>query len=342
MKGNLSKMNTKTHNTGNGFRENVFKYSLLLLILAVLIMIPFVITNLFYLRLATEILIYGLVAMSLDILLGYIGLLSFMHTAYMGIGAYTVGLFLKYIDPSSSLLLLMLLGIGVTAIIALPIGWLQVRTGGFAFALLTIAFGMMYYTIVWKARNITGGDDGLIGICRPEIAIGNWVLGSTEDPTFAYFFTLSVVIICFSLTWRIIHSPFGAVLESIRENEERTSFIGINVHRYKLLGWMLSCTLAGISGVLFTFLKGSVSPTMMDASAGGAVLMMTLLGGLGTLWGPYVGAGVFIFVQDYISTMTEHWMIFLGLVVILLVIFLPKGIAGLKENIYPCRRGRAE
>ncbi|MBE9571906.1 MAG: branched-chain amino acid ABC transporter permease [Proteobacteria bacterium] len=331
---------TEYYRTNRWFKENALRYGMLLLLLAILILVPFVITNRFYLRLATEILIYGLLAMSLDVLLGYTGLLSFMHAAYMGIGAYTVGLFLKYIDPSSSLWLLIVLGIGLTAAIALPIGWLQVRTGGFAFALLTIAFGMMYYTVAWKARNITGGDDGLIGIPRPEIAIGNWVLGSTGDPTTAYFFTLSVVITCFLITWRIIHSPFGAVLESIRENEERASFIGIHVRRYKLLGWMLACSLAGMSGILFTFLKGSVSPTMMDANAGGAVLMMTLLGGLGTLWGPYIGAGVFIFGQDFISTMTEHWMIFLGLVVILLVLFMPKGIAGIKDHIYPSKTKR--
>jgi len=337
----LSNMNgTGSNKSTSWFKENAFRYSMLLLLFACLAMLPFVMTNRFYLRLATEILIYGLLAMSLDVLLGYTGLLSFMHAAYMGIAAYAIGLFLTYVDPSSSPWFLLVFGIGVTALIALPIGWLQVRTGGFAFALLTIAFGMMYYTVVWKARNITGGDDGLIGIPRPEITIGNWVLGSTGNPTEAYLFTLSVVTICFLLARRIIHSPFGAVLESIRENEERTSFVGINVHRYKLMGWMLACSLAGVSGVLFTFLKGSVSPTMMDANAGGAVLMMTLLGGLGTLWGPFIGAGVFIFAQDYISTMTEHWMIFLGLVVILLVLFMPKGIAGLKDHIYPSKTKR--
>jgi len=207
--------NTASGKTTSWFKENAFRYGMFTLLLAVLAIVPFVMTNRFYLRLATEILIYGLLAMSLDVLLGYTGLLSFMHAAYMGIAAYAIGIFLKYVDPSSSLWLLMVLGIGVTALIALPIGWLQVRTGGFAFALLTIAFGMMYYTVVWKARNITGGDDGLIGIPRPKIAIGNWVLGSIGDPAVAYLFTLFVVVICFIITWRIMHSPFGAVLESI-------------------------------------------------------------------------------------------------------------------------------
>lgn len=317
-----------------GPRSSPYLILVLTLLLVALFALPFILTNRFYLRLATEILIYGMLAMSLDVLLGYTGLLSFMHAGYMGIGAYTVGLYLKYIDPSSTVWLPMLLGVGVTALIALPVGWLQVRTGGFAFALLTVAFGMMYYTVVWKARNITGGDDGLIGIPSPDITLGKWVLGSTLDPTTTYLFILTVVVLCFFLTRRIMRSPFGAVLESIRENEERTSFIGLNVHRYKLYGWMLACTLAGITGVLFTLMKTSVSPTMMDANAGGAVLMMTLLGGLGTLWGPFIGAGIFMFAQDYISTMTEHWMVFLGLVLILLVLFVPKGIAGFKDLIF--------
>ena len=315
------------------FKKHPLRNVGLLLLLVILIVLPSLITNRFYISLATEILIYGLLAMSLDILLGYTGLLSFMHAAYFGIGAYIAGLFLVWVDPSASIWLLLLLGIVGTALIALPIGWLQVRTGGFAFALLTIAFGMMYYTVVWKARGITGGDDGLVNIPSPDIAIGHWVLGNLGNPTTMYFFTLFIVLICFLLAWRIIHSPFGAVLESIRENEERTSFIGINVRRYKLLGWMLACTLAGTAGVLFTFLRATLAPTIMDATAGGAVLMMLLLGGLGTLWGPFIGAGVFIFGQDYISTMTEHWMIFLGLIVILLVLFMPRGLAGLKDYL---------
>jgi branched-chain amino acid transport system permease protein len=327
-------MNAASPAISTRLETKVLQYVILGLLFAALVLLPFIVTNRFYLRLATEILIYGLAAMSLDVLLGYTGLLSFMHAGYMGIGAYAVGLFLKFVSPSSSLWLLILLGIGVTALIALPIGWLQVRTGGFAFALLTIAFGMMYYTVAWKARTITGGDDGLIGIPRPEITIGNWVLGSIGDPTLSYLLTLAVVAICFFLTRRIMRSPFGAILESIRENEERASFIGVNVHRYKLMGWMLACSLAGVAGILFTFLKGSVAPTMMDASAGGSILIMTLLGGLGTLWGSYIGAAVFIFAQDYISTMTEHWMIFLGLIVMLLVLFMPQGIAGLRNYLF--------
>jgi len=199
--------------------------------------------------------------------------------------------------------------------------------------LLTIAFGMMFYTVVWKTRGVTGGDDALINIPFPDIAIGPWVLGNLGNSTTMYFFTLFIVLICFLLTWRVIHSPFGAVLEAIRENEERASFIGFNVLWYKFLGWMLACTLAGTAGVLYPFLRACVPPTIMDIVAGGAVVMMVLLGGQGTLWGPFIGAGVFIFLHDYISTMTEHWLIFLGLAVILIVLFAPRGFAGLKDYL---------
>ncbi len=305
------------------------------LVLLGLVLLPFVLGNKFYLRLVTEIIIYGLLAMSLDVLLGFTGLLSFMHAAYMGIGAYTVAIFLSYADPGASMWVTFPLAVGVTVVFAFVAGWLQVRTGGFAFALLTVAFGMMYYTAVWKARSITMGDDGLCGLPKPDISIGPLVLGNMNDSHVAYYFTLVVVAACFFLTRRIIRSPFGAVLESIRENTERASFIGINVRNYKLMGWMLACTLAGISGILFTYLKGSVSPTLMDARAGGVVLMMTLLGGMGTLWGAFIGAAAFIFLQDFISGMTENWMVFLGLAVILLTLFMPKGLADL-----PVRLGR--
>ncbi len=302
-----------------------------------LALLPFVWNNRFYISLITEIMIYGLLAMSLDVLLGYTGLLSFMHNAYLGIGAYIVGLFLIHISPTS-LWLAGLAGIIVTSVVALPVGWVQVRTGGLAFALLTLAFGMMFHTIVWKWYDVTGGDDGLMGVPSPDIQLFGWSIGNTGNPTHIYLMTLVIVSICFFLTRRIIRSPFGAVLEAIRENEERAAFVGINVRRYKLYGWMLACILASISGALFILYKGYIGPTTMSSFAGAGVLMMVLLGGMGTLWGPLVGAGIFIYIQDYISTMTEHWEIYLGLVVIFLVLFMPTGFVGLGSYLKRLRR----
>ncbi len=323
-------------NTGDKKRHTI-TWIILALIVVVLAVYPFVLTNRFYIRLVNEMLIYGLLAMSLDVLLGYTGLLSFMPNAYLGIGAYISGLFLIHAAPEG-LWLALLAGVVATGIIALPVGWVQVRTGGLAFALLTLAFGMMFYTVAWKWYGVTGGDDGLMGIPQPDISLAGFTLGSSGDPTAMYLLTLGIVLICFLLTRRIMGSPFGAVLEAIRENEERASFLGINVRRYKLLGWMLSCMLAGISGGLFILYKGYIGPTTMHAFAGAAVLMMVLLGGMGTLWGPIIGAGIFIFIQDYISTMTEHWELFVGLVVMLLVLFMPKGFAGLVQFVTQLRK----
>ncbi len=317
---------------------SALKIAVILLIIAALALFPFVITNRFYISLVNEMLIYGLLAMSLDVLLGYTGLLSFMHNAYLGISAYVVGLVLIHISPTS-LWMACLAGVFFATLVALPVGWVQVRTGGLAFALLTLAFGMMFHTIVWKWYGLTGGDDGLMGMPNPTITLFGWEIGDSGDPTVMYLFTLSIVLICFILTRRIIHSPFGAVLEAIRENEERAAFVGINVRRFKLFGWLLACMLAGVAGALFILYKGYIGPTTMSAFAGAGVLMMVLLGGMGTLWGPLVGAAIFIYIQDYISTMTEHWEIYLGIVVILLVLFMPTGFVGLGAYFKRLRKG---
>lgn len=296
----------------------------------VMAFLPFVLPNKFYVRLVNEIMIYGLLAMSLDVLLGYTGLLSFMHNAYLGIGAYATGLLLIHVFPQS-LWLAIFGGVIITCLIALPVGWVQVRTGGLAFALLTLAFGMMFFTVAWKWYDLTGGDDGLMGVPQPDITVLGIKIASTGDSTAVYLFTLFIVMVCFLITWRIMHSPLGAALEAIRENEERASFVGINVRLYKLVGWMLSCGLAGVAGSLYILYRGYTGPGIMDAFSGAQVLMMVLLGGMRSLWGAIIGAAIFIFMQDYISTMTEHWEFFVGLVVVLLVLFMPQGVAGLAK-----------
>jgi branched-chain amino acid transport system permease protein len=317
--------------------RTALKILALAIVVICLAVFPFVVRNRFYISLVNQMLIYGLLAMSLDVLLGYTGLLSFMHNAYLGVGAYLVGLFLLHVAPSS-LWLTLLVGMLGTSLIALPVGWVQVRTGGLAFALLTLAFGMMFFTVAWKWYSVTGGDDGLMGVPHPDISLFGWVIGNTANHVVMYLFSLAMVLLCFLLAWRIVHSPFGAVLEAIRENEERASFVGINVHRFKLLGWMLACFLAGMSGALFILYRGYIGPTTMSAFAGAAVLMMVLLGGMGSLWGPFVGAGIFIFMQDYISTMTEHWELVVGLVVIFLVLFMPRGFVGIVDHLVRLRK----
>ncbi|MCG8552293.1 MAG: branched-chain amino acid ABC transporter permease, partial [Desulfobacterales bacterium] len=184
---------------GSGFQP--LKIVFIIILLSGLAVFPFVSGNRFYISLITEMMIYGLLAMSLDVLLGYTGLLSFMHNAYLGISAYMVGLFLIHVSPAS-FWLACLAGIAFTCVVALPVGWVQVRTGGLAFALLSLAFGMMFHTIVWKWYSVTGGDDGLMGVPSPDIKVFGWAVGNTGDPTHIYLLTLVVVSLCFVLTRR--------------------------------------------------------------------------------------------------------------------------------------------
>ncbi len=315
----------------------IYKLIILAVILIGLILFPFLIKNLFYIKMVNAMMIYGLLAMSLDFLLGYTGLLSFMHNAYLGISAYLVGIFLINIAPEA-MWLAILVGILGTTAIAVPVGWIQVRTGGLAFALLTIAFGMMFYTVVWKLE-ITGGSDGLMGVPLPDLEIMGLELGNLGDPRTMYLFSLAVLIVCYIIAYRLVHSPFGAVLQAIRENEERARFIGYNIHRYKFYGWLVSCALASISGALFILYKGYIGPPTMSIFAGAGILMMVLLGGIRSLWGPILGACIFIYIEDYISTLTVHWKLFVGLIVILLVLFLPRGIAGLSSYMQRTVKG---
>lgn len=312
-----------------------------LLIVAVLAAFPFVSDNRFTLSLVTEMMVFGLVAMSFDLLVGYTGLVPFGHCAYFGLGAYVVGLSCSQFSAHSFWLLL-LLGAVVPAVVAVPFGWLMVRLGGIAFALLNMAFSMMFYTFFWKWRSVTGGDDGLPIVQRPDLYIGGWSLGNVDDFQVMYFVALSVALLCFILLRRVIRSPFGAALRAIRSNEERASFIGFNVHRTKLVSFVLACTLAGIAGSLYGLHRGHIVPGLLHWSQSGEVLVMALLGGIGTLWGPFLGAAVFIFAKDYISTMTEHWMVFLGLLLILIVRFMPQGLAGLRQYFHRGKLKRKE
>lgn len=322
----------KLHKAGLGWKVLRTGNATWLLVLVLLFLFPTFFPDLFYIRLVNEMLIFGLVALSLDVMLGYTGMLSFMPNTYMGVSAYIIGIFLIHISPES-LWIAFLVGIIATSLIALVVGLVQVRIGGLGFALLTVAFGMMFYTIAFKWDAVTGGDNGLMGVPLPNIKFFGVMLGNLGDTSVMYYFSISIVAISYFIARKIVSSPFGAVLEAIREDEELASYIGIDVYKYKLLGWMLSCMLASVSGALFIMYQGYINPDTLGPFCGAGILMMVLLGGLGTLWGPIVGAGIFIFLQDYVSALTQNWEVFVGLIVVLLVLFMPEGIAGIYYHL---------
>jgi branched-chain amino acid transport system permease protein len=270
-------------------------------------------------------LIMALFALSFNLLFGYTGLLSFGHAAYFSIGAYTTGLFLSHVSPS--LLLAFSVAIAFSVLAAFIIGFFCVRLDEIYFAMLTLAFGMMVHTILWKWDGLTGGADGLVGIPRPKL---NILLATIEFSSISsyYYLTLVVVGISVFILWIISQSPFGLVLKSIRENHERVEFLGISMKRYRLGSFVISGLFCGVAGALFAPFERSIAPDIAFWTKSAEPVFMSLLGGTKVFFGPAVGATIFMYLREIISGYTELWMIYLGTILIAFVIFLPGGILG--------------
>ena len=269
----------------------------------------------------TEMLIMALFALAFNLLFGYTGLLSFGHAAYFSIGAYTCGLTMLWVSPSIPLAFIA--GILLATFTAWIIGYFCVRLDEIYFAMLTLAFGMMIHTILWKWDSMTGGADGLVGIPRPHL----WFFDLSNITTY-YYFTLIIVCICVVILWVIVNSPFGLILKSIRENHERVEFVGINMRRYRLLSFVISGLFCGVAGVLFAPFEMSLAPDIAFWTKSAEPVFMSLLGGMSIFLGPAVGAAIYMYLKEIISGYTELWMIYLGAVLIGFVIFLPGGIVG--------------
>ena len=270
----------------------------------------------------TELFILAIFSMSLDIILGFTGLVSFGHAAFLGVGAYITGYLMT--TTGCSMLLAILLGALGSGIIAIPIGYLSVRSKGLYFAMLTLAFAQLLYTLAFKLRNITGGDDGMIGIQRGTLFE---LINFNSSVSFYYLVLFSLTLLLF-LCSLIVKSPFGKVLLGIRENEQRVESLGYNTDRYKVLAFVLAAVVAGYAGGLYCSFMGYVGPTIMYWVMSGNAIMMVIMGGIGTLIGPIIGAGVFTLLQDVFSAYTENWMLVVGVIFAVFVIFIPRGIVG--------------
>ena len=271
----------------------------------------------YFVTMANEILVMGLFAMSFNLLYGVTGMLSFGQAAYYGIGGYTVGLLLsKEIVPFAVALPAALVAGGI---LALVLGPLCIRLTGVYFTMLTLAFAEMVWAVVFKWYDFTGGDNGIQGIPVPDIL---------RDPLRYYYFTLVVVFVCFWILRKIVESPFGAILQSIRENQERVGFIGVHVRRYQLAAMVLSGAFAGLAGGLFAGYQHSIHPDMLHWTKSGEVILMSILGGASSFFGPLVGAAVILFIEDMIGKYTEFWEICIGSIMLAIVIFFPRGVNG--------------
>lgn len=287
-----------------------------LIILALLSLMPFWVSR-FYIFLVIEILIMGLFALSFNLLLGYTGLVSFGHAAYFGIGAYACGLLIK--KAGLPAVVGLMAAPVFAAIAALVIGYFCLRLTHIYFAMLTLAFAQIVWAAAFKWYSFTGGDNGLVGVPVPDL------LFSTRN---YYFFTLMVVGLSVLIVWKIINSPFGQTLRAIRENPERVDFMGLNVKGYQLISFVIAGIFAGLAGGLFSIFNRSVFPDFIFWTKSAEVIIMTLIGGMYTFIGPVVGAGVLIYLHQFIASYTEYWPVVLGIVLIPLIFFFPEGIMG--------------
>ncbi len=273
----------------------------------------------------TEVLTMSLFAMSFNLLFGYTGLLSFGQAGFFGAGAYFAVLTL--IHGPASLWAALAAGPLGAAVLALVIGWLCVRRDEIYFAILTLGFGMMLFTVAHNWRSVTGGSDGLGNFTLPELGLFGWSI-SMFNPKHFYFLVLFVVAVGVLLLFRVVRSPFGLLLRGTRENSMRISFVGANVRSVRLFAFVIAGALAGLAGALFAFFNRIASPEMLHWAFSGKAVLMTILGGPGVFLGPTVGAGIFFVLEHYITAYTTNWMIFLGAILVVLVLLFPKGVLG--------------
>lgn len=282
----------------------------------------------FYTFLATDIVILALFATSLNLLLGYAGLVSFGHAAYFGIGAYTCAILMK---THGAPFIVGLVGAPLLAgLIALVFGYFCVRLTRIYFAMLTLAFAQIVWGICFKWNSVTGGEQGMSDVPYPDLSWmeGLPLVGSLRVGEQYYLVALLIVALCVALLRMIVDSPFGRMLTLIRENPERARFIGLDVRRYELAAFVLAGAFAGVAGALFGMFNRGVFPDFAYWSKSAEVLIMTILGGMGHFWGPSIGAAALILLNQQISAHTVYWSFVLGVTLIVLLFVFPGGIAG--------------
>jgi branched-chain amino acid transport system permease protein len=290
------------------------------------VLLPFVVPQ-YALTVIVAALIFGLFAMSLDLMVGYCRLFSFGHAAAYGLGAYSAGLIL--IHWKLPLLIGIVLAVGITVLIAIPIAWICTRSTGVSFAMLTLAFAQLGYAMLFRFRDFTGGSDGIAGIPRPPGPFGmDWF----QDRTGYYFLVLGCLFGSYLLCRAIVRSPFGTVLAGIRENEAKTVALGYNTRAYKITTVVLSYGFGGLAGALYAGFAGYASPELFFWLTSGHVLIMVVVGGAGTLVGPILGGVFFVFLEHQLSQVTDLWPLIFGSVFMAFVLFAPQGIWGLARK----------
>ena len=290
--------------------------------LAFLPALPFM--SRYYLLLAFDALLFGAMAMSLDLLIGYTGLVSFGHAAFFGLGAYSTAVLLE--RGARSLWLCLAFAVVVVGLYALLVGYFSTARRGIYFALLTLIFAEVVYTF-FRYTQTFGGSDGIQGLPAPELLPGVAV----DTPLRNYYVVLAFLALAYALCRIVVWSHFGRVLVAIRENEDRARFLGYRVQRYKMAACLISALLTGIGGALYPGRSAFATPDLMLWTVSGELIIMVMIGGLGTLVGPIIGGAFFMVLQEKVSSYVDWYFMVIGLVLIAIVLFMPRGLLGLRR-----------
>jgi branched-chain amino acid transport system permease protein len=278
-----------------------------------------------YTALGSKVLIYAIATMGLNIVLGFTGGLSFGQAAYFGLGAYGAGMTLKYLTPSTPLAILV--GTVVGGLAATLLGPLVMRRRGIYFAMITIAIGQLFYFVMVRWNEVTGGEDGLAGFSRQDIHFGPWVYELTQ--THFYYLVLAGFTLAVAIMWKILQSPLGHTFVAIRENRRRVEFLGIKVERYIWAAFAIAGTITAFAGTLNALLFNFTSPQDLHWILSGNFVIMIVLGGMRSFFGPLIGVIIFVVAQDYLSSVTGNWMTFIGMIFVFIVLLFPKGVLGI-------------
>jgi branched-chain amino acid transport system permease protein len=296
--------------------------TLVALIIAALFLLPWVAGS-YPAYLVMQILILAVFSLGFNLLLGYTGLLSFGQAGFFAVGAYACG---KILLAVPNLLLGIAGGVVCAGVAALVLGILSVRHTRIYFSMLTLAFGMMIYSIAWKWRDFTGGDDGLVGIPRAPLEIPGIVSISVTAMDRYYYVVLVLSLLAIVAMYRLVRSPLGLTLQAIRESDTRAEFAGVPVRKYRLIAFTIAGLYAGLAGALLPPLENTVTPPIAHWSTSAEPVLATLMGGVRSFAGPIVGAFLFFVIKDVIVRYTEYWLIWFGVIVVALVIAFPGGV----------------
>ena len=309
------------------------KRNIVLAILLVALLLVPQLASPYYITLVLPAFAYGIALLGLNLLFGYTGLLSFGHAMFVGIGAYATAVLTTKLGIRSLELVLLAAGVSATAI-ALPVGLLSVRYVRIFFGILTLAFGMLFHSFLFKFYNLTGGDSGmrvtrptLLGMEHAELDKIAYLIGRY------YYYCLVLLIAAGFIMWRIVHSPFGLHLRALRENPRKAEYLGVSVHRFRLYAFLISAFYCGIGGALLAIPTGLADPELAYWTHSGNMIFMMVLGGFANFFGPILGAFSFILLQDQLMSATQYWRFFMGAVLLLMVVLFPRGLMGLASDL---------